>query len=76
MNMPSLTQLTYLLTNFISHSLALALRLTTHSQTHTHAHTRTLRDPHRSSVLLWARCQCSQMALVEDEVLVSAGSEM
>ncbi len=72
MNMPSLTQLTYLLTNFISHSLALTLHLT---HTLTDAHTRTVRAPHRSAVLLWARCQCSQMALVEDEVLVSAGSE-
>ncbi len=75
MNMPSLAQLTYPLTNFFSHSHT---HSPSHSQTHLciHTHTHTLRASRRSFVPLWAKCQCSQMALVEDEVPVPAVGEM
>lgn len=47
-----------------------------HTEINTDTHTHTLGVPNCSSVLFRARCQSSQMALVEDEVPVSAASEM
>lgn len=60
-----LNSLTFLLIVSAIHWLLL-------SSSHTHTH----RAPYHSSVLLWARCQRTQMALVEDEVPVFAASEM